>query len=253
MLRTAPFFALLLVLLPCSSAQEFSSAGSQPEAAAEAMPQWLIDFSNLSRDKKEQYLNAFSKAKQAYQQGQWVICYGYLSDCETIFRQNPHVWNLCASCLIEQNFLEDAAIQLEKVSKVIPNDPVLMLNRINLHLATKQYEECLALIDSQLSELSPSTPEEVRNVLLFRKVVTLIQLNRTDEARAQVAHLNAMSDTPLYYYSRAAFFLAEGRNAEAGNSLRSAHNIFARGIALTPYQQTLNLSKLAEKASASSR
>lgn len=242
MLKRAYILLLALLLLPCAPAQE---APVKEEPTVHDMPQWLIDFSNLSREARETYLLTFNKAKQAYQKGEWVTCYGYLSDCEMIFNGNPNVWNLSASCLIEQKYFDEAAKQLEKVLKVIPNDSVAVMNLANLHLATGRYAESIAVIDNLLQELPPDTANELTDVLIYRKVLALVLQDRMTEAKKLVAHLNAFSDTPLYYFSQTAFYLKEGKKVEAARSLRSAGNIFAKSTSLMSYQRALELSRLA--------
>lgn len=242
MMKLAYILLLALLLLPCAPAQE---APVKEEPTVHDMPQWLIDFSNLPREERATYLNMFNLAKQAYQKGEWVACYGYLADCEMIFKDNPNVWNLSASCLIEQKYFDEAAKHLEKVLKVMPNDSVAVMNQANLYLATGRYAESISVIDRLLPELPPDTDEELINVLIYRKVLALVLQNNIPEAKKQVAHLNAFSDTPLYYYSQAAFFLAEGKKVEASRSLRSASNIFSKKAAHITYQRALDLSQLA--------
>ena len=236
---------LSLLLLPCATAQE-----EQPkeEQTINQMPQWVLDYSNLSRETREVYQRSFNKAKLAYQRGEWVACFSHLADCEMIFNSNPNVWNLYVSCLIEQKHFADAEEQLKKVLIVIPNDPVALMNQANLYLGTARYTECIAVIDDMIQDLSPQKDVELINALNYRKVLALVKMGKTPEAKKVVAHLNAFSETPLYYYSQAAFFLAQNKKTEASRCLRSAGNIFSKGATLIPYQRALNISGLIEEA-----
>lgn len=236
-----------LLLLPCTTLAQQGQNAADEETTTHDMPAWLVEFSNLPREDREQYLRAFTNAKIAFQQGQWVACYGYLADCEMIFIGNPNVWNLRASCLMEQKFFDEAAAELEKVRKALPDDPVTVLNLANLHMATGRSEESIAVIDSLLPRLPEDAPAELVDVLTYRKLLSLVLLGRIDEAKKLVAHLNALSDTPLYYYSRAAFSLAEGNTMEASRNLRVARSIFAKGNSLVPYQRALELSRLGSR------
>lgn len=249
MLKPALLLFLLLCLLPVPCAQ--GAAGrpaDRKELTTLDMPEWLIEFSNLPGKQREQYLQNFSKAKLAYQKGEWVVCYSALADCEMIFKGNPNVWNLRACCLMEQKFLDEAAAELEKARRALPHDPVTELNVANLHLASGRYKESLEIIDSLMPGLQDTSPAELIDVLIFRKVLALVLMNRIDEAEKLVRHLNALSDTPLYYYSRAAICMAEGRKPEALRSLRVVQSIFAKGNSLIPYQRAFELSRLAESA-----
>lgn len=230
------FFALL----PHAPAQQPPQA-QQTSTVAE-LPEWLVNFSNLSRNDREQYLRAFNNAKHAYQQGQWVACIGYLADCEMIFRGNPNVWNLRACCLMEQKYLDEAAEELEKVRKALPDDPVTAMNLANIRMARGQYEESITTLHELRRMLPYETPAELLNVLDFRELLCRIMLGQEEEARAIVKNLSPISDTPLYYYSQAAFALARGNRMEASRHLRTVSSIFSKGNLSVPYQRALELS-----------
>ena len=53
-----------------------------------------------------------------------------------------------------------------------------------------------------------------------------------------------MADTPLYYYSKAAIALSEGKRADAMHYLSVVERIFANNRACIPYQRALELSGL---------
>lgn len=238
--------ASALALLPCT-AQEEPLPAAPP---AQQLPDWLIEFSNLPRLEREQYLRAFNNAKRAYQQGQWVACIGYLADCEMIFRGNPNVWNLRACCLMEQKYFDEAAAELERVRKVLPNDPVTAMNLANMHLARGRYAESITTIHELRNLLPYETPKELLYVLDFRELICHVMLGQRKEADALVAGLSPISDTPLYYYSQAVFALAEGNRMEAARHLRTAGSIFSKGSIIVPFQRALELSGIADKAPA---
>lgn len=231
------FLLLILAfisLLPVSQAQQASTVAD--------LPQWLVDFSNLPRNDREQYLRAFNNAKHAYQQGQWVACIGYLADCEMIFRGNPNVWNLRACCLMEQKYLDEAAEELEKVRKALPNDPVTAMNLANIRMARGQYEESISTL-RELREMLPyETPQELLHVLNFRELLCHTMLGQDAEARELVKDLSPISDTPLYYYSQVVFALARGNRVEAARHLRTVNSIFSKSNITVPYQRALELS-----------
>ena len=239
--------ASALALLPCT-AQEEPLPAAPP---AQQLPDWLIEFSNLPRLEREQYLRAFNNAKRAYQQGQWVACIGYLADCEMIFRGNPNVWNLRACCLMEQKYFDEAAVELERVRKVLPSDPVTAMNLANMHLARGRYAESITTIHELRNLLPYETPKELLYVLDFRELICHVMLGQRQEAEALVAGLSPISDTPLYYYSQAVFALAEGNRMEAARHLRTAGSIFSKGSIIVPFQRALELSGIADKAPAS--
>ena len=233
---------MLAVFQPLANAQEIPQATS----TVDQLPAWLVEFSNLPRNDREQYLRAFNNAKVAYQQGQWIACIGYLADCEMIFRDNPNVWNLRACCLMEQKYFEEAAEELMRVRKAMPNDPVTVMNLANLHMASGRHKESIETIHELRDMLPYETAPELLYVLDFRELLCHVMLGQMEEAKELVKELNPMSDTPLYYYSRAVFALTEGNRVEASRNLRLANSIFSKGNAVVPFQRALELSGIAE-------
>ena len=242
-MRLLPALLLMLaVLQPIAHAQE----PPQAAGATAQLPAWLVEFSNLPRNDREQYLRAFNNAKVAYQQGQWVACIGYLADCEMIYRGNPNVWNLRACCLMEQKYFDEAADELMRVRKAMPNDPVTVMNLANLHMASGRYQESITTIHELREMLPYETEPELLHVLDFRELLCHVLLGQMQEAKKLVKGLSPISDTPLYYYSQAVFALAEGNRVEASRNLRVASSIFAKGNTIVPFQRALELSGIAE-------
>ena len=248
MKRLTLLLLLLALLQPASQAQSFPLPQTTKQAGPQ-LPDWLLQFSNLPREDREQYLRAFNNAKLAYQQGEWVTCIGYLADCEIIFRHNPNVWNLRACCLMEQRFFEEAEEELQRVLKVQPDDPVTVMNLATLQLALRRFQDSINTLQNLRSMLPYDTQEELLQVLDFREFLCLIMLDRTAEARELVKGLTPISDTPLYYYSQAVFAMVAGNRQEAARMLRIASSIFAKGNILVPYQRALEHSGVADKIS----
>ena len=245
MKHTLILMLALAALAPVATAQE--APLPQDNQSTAQLPQWLIDFSNLPRNDREQYLRAFNNAKQSYQQGQWVACIGYLADCEMIFRGNPNVWNLRACCLMEQKFFDEAAAELERVRKALPNDPVTAMNLANMHMARGHYKESISTLNELRDMLPFETPKELLHVLDFRELLCHVMLGQEAEARKLVAGLSPISDTPLYYYSQAVFALAANNRIEASRNLRVANSIFSKGNITVPYQRALELSGITNR------
>lgn len=238
-----------ILLMPITQAQSEAAAGAAGKQT-ESIPGWLMDFSNLPRNDREQYLRAFNNAKQAYQRGQWVACVGYLADCEMIFRGNPNVWNLRACCLMEQKFYDDAAVDLERAHKALPHDPVTTMNLANMHMARGHYQQSIDTLQELRDMLPYDTAQELLHVLDFRELLCRVLLGQEKEARELVKEVTPISDTPLYYYSQAVFALADGNRIEASRNLRVVGSIFSKNNATVPYQRAMELSGIAEKIAA---
>lgn len=244
-----PLAALLLLHLPHSATAQQPPLPAEQEQPA-SLPQWLVDFSNIKRELREAYLINFNRAKLAYLQGEWISCITLLAECEMVFKGNPNIWNLRACCLMEQKLFDEAAAELDRASQALPHDPVTTMNRANLQLARGQYEPCLTTLTQLRSSLPCDTPEELLHVLTFRQLLCLILLDREPEARKLVEGLSPVADTPLYYYSQAAFAAARNDRAVYARSIRVANAIFANNHAAVPYQRALIASGITSRTPA---
>lgn len=238
---------ILLSLLFCCTlaplpAQEHSATDTQ----LQDLPEWLLDFSNLDPKEKESYIQAFREAKSAYMVSDWVGCETALNTCEMIFKGNPAIWNLRCSAFIEQGRLQEAEQELKQAQEALPNDDVTIVNIAGLYLAKKDYKACIERISAILDKI-PYSEENLRDTLTYRLVLCHLMLGQESEARELVKDKSPLSDTPLYYFSKAAFSIFKGERKAAMQSITSCNRIFAKTAASVPYQRALNISGLIEK------
>lgn len=220
-------------------------AAQQQQTAPVA--RWLADFSNLPKETRAEYIDLFHRAKQAYVFGDWIICYTLLEECEMIYNKNPHVWNLRAVCLIEQDKLEEAEQELLKVKKELPHDETTYMNIANLHMAKGEYQQCIDVLHNIIDSMPDPVSQNLVDILTFRIYLCHIMLGQRKEAKKLVSHLSPLSDTPLYYYSQAALYISRGNRTQARQDIQAADTIFAKGNATLPYLRAIQASGLEEK------
>lgn len=234
----------LILLAPTCPAQAPMPQDLEEQDMKE-IPQWLVDFSNLTQKAREQYITHLNRAKLAYHQSQWIECIAHLAECEIILRGNPSVWNLRASCLLEQKYFKEAEEELTKALQVEPNDPVTIMNLANVHLACGRFEQSLQIVIPLRENLYlQHAADELLYVLDYRALLCYLRLGQKEKALAIATSVSPMADTPLYYYSKAAIALSEGKRADAVHYLRVVERIFANNRACIPYQRALELSNL---------
>lgn len=256
MSRLAALCAILTLVSANAPAQQSGQpapsavvpSGDKPkEMNAEQLPSWLVTFSNLTKEDRQKYLLGFSRAKQAFQKGDWNGCILEITNCEIIFNENPNSWNLRLSCLIELKDLEHADEYLKKIKEVLPNDPVTLLNIANLHLVRGEYESCITELNNIIRGLPYDTDEELINIMRFRIMLSHLMLGNADQAEAIISGLTPLDDTPLYYYGKAALNIFHGKRQEAMMDVNSANNIFSKNQATIPYQRGITTSGLIDK------
>lgn len=247
-MRLRPYAYLLLAGL--LQFQPLSAQESPQEAAEELlnMPPWLVEFSNLPRELRETYISTFNRAKLAFHQGRWIDCITLLAECEVIQRGNPNVWNLRASCLLEQRYYAEAEAELKRVLEVLPNDPVSLMNLSSVHMVGGRYAESLAIVKRLREDLYLQHKEdELLYVLDYRALLCHLLMGQTAQAKAIAGSVSPVSDTPLYYYAKVALALTEGNKKDAAYYQGVVRRIFANNGAFVPYERALAHSGLPEK------
>lgn len=210
------------------------------------LPEWLLEFSNLSKEDKADYIEHFQEAKTYFTRGEWVQCLMHLDSCEMIFKGNPNIWNLRVGVLIEQHRPDEAEAELAKAKKALPDDAVTLMNIANLHMVKKEYQECITDMSAILNVI-PYSNAELRDALTFRVYLCHLMLEETEAAQKLISYSSPMDDTPLYYFCEAATNITKKDRKAAMNSINVAQRIFSKTAATVPYQRALNASGLVEK------
>ncbi len=213
------------------------------------LPKWVVSLSNLSKEKRESYVDQFARAKEAYKGSRWLECLALLNSCEMIFNENPNVLSLKAGCYIEQGDFENAMKVAQESLKINPNDPVLLLNLSSIYLGTAEYEKGIEMLDGVLATVDTKSSQDIYDILLYRKFLCLIMLGQEVKARELVNHTRPMDETPLYYFTQGALYLVTGNKLNAKRELDSADRIFANYPLLRAYHKGLLLSGAIEKFS----
>ena len=232
------FFSL--TLLPLSAqGQDLDDSSPSAQQQQEEVPEWLAQLSNLPREQRDEYIQNFVLAKQALNTGDWVTCDAALTSCEFIFNKNPNIHNLRVVCYIEQKRLQAAEEEMQKALLALPSDPTTLVNLATLRMAQRDYRGCISEMTAVLQNAEKQVKQEVRDILLFRIFLCHLMLGEVTQAEDIVADLTPLSDTPLYYYSRAAVCLYMHDAKGAQEDMQSAARIFTVGGMLVPYQRAL--------------
>ncbi len=206
------------------------------------LPSWVVELSNLPRDKRERYIRNFNFAKEAYKNSKWLECIGYLNSCELIFNQNPNVWNLLAGAYIEQEQYDEAERVCLKSLKDEPANSVVQLNLSSIYLAQGKFQKGYDEIAKVLNSLNPKKEPDLYNVLLYRQFLCLVMMDKQQEARSLVRHTRPMDDTPLYYFTQSTLYILAKDRIKAKGELDSADRIFKNYPLLRAYHKGMMLS-----------
>ena len=225
-----------------------TSTSEQSDYAIEDVPNWVNELSNLPPQKRQLYINNFDAATRAFSRGALTQCEQCLDECEAIFNKNPNVWNLRASVQIAQKRFVDAEQWLAKVREAAPDDVVSTLNYSLLYLGSGRYEQAITECDNLLLDIKyKEKMEGLRHSLLFRKFLCFIMMDKMDDAKALVADVNPMTNSPLYYYSQAVLAVVAGDRDTAIREMTAADSIYRTDAYLATYKQGITFSGLLER------
>jgi len=214
---------------------------------AENFPNWVVDFSNLKKAHRAAWYQNFQSAKQAYKKGNWLGCIGYINQCEMIYDKNPNIWNLRAACLVEQGLYAQAEPYVRAAMLILPLDHVCLLNISSVYLGQHAYEQCIIELETLFCKVPKNSELEARDILIYRAFLCHIMLNNKEKARALVANVDAMDDSPLYYYVQIAWALYDGNIDKACDDLRSVQLIFCNYPKLRAYSRSLDMAGLLKR------
>lgn len=229
--------------LPSGTGPQAQPGISGPDVVSD----WVKELSNMPKESRSAYAEAFKQAKSCYAQGRLVECETHLNTCELYTRSNPNVWNLRASVLISQQRYTEAEPLLLEVRRFNPQDSVCRLSFSLLYLGSGRYEQSIEETDQLIDDIKYKDMMQLTHSLMFRKLLSLVMLGRMDDARAVVAEISPIDDSPLYYYSQGVFALVEGNRRQAMREFNTADAIYASMGYLNGYKQALNCSGLTEK------
>ncbi len=215
------------------------------EEPLDEIPNWVSELSNLPADKRQLYVNQFAAAKWAYSKGALDMCHECLDACDAIYSKNPNVWNLRASAYISSGSFAAAEIWLKKVREVAPDDLVANLNYSLLYLGVGQFEKCIEECDILMGDIEYNESlEPLMHSLTFRKFISLIMLDRVDEAKELVKDITPLTFTPLYYYTQAVLAIVEDDPERALNEMRAADSIYRTDPYLVSYKQAIQFTNI---------
>ncbi len=211
------------------------------------LPAWQAAFSKLSLADRQAFAIAFTKAKEAYSKQHWIACLALLNDCTLIFDGSPNVWNLRACALLENDTPDEAESHIKRALELNPYDSVARMCQSELLMLRRDYQGSIALLQQLRDDHEADENRSLYDTFTFHQLLCHLMLRQEMEARALVADYTPLTDSPLYYYSQAAFLIYQGDNEKALEPLQSATTVYGNERATSSYRKWLNKCGLSEK------
>ncbi len=230
------FCAVLPLTLPAQTEEREEASSS---AAASEIQPWVRELSMIDANRRSKYISYIMLAKRSFQQGQWMECLSCLNSAELIYKGNPNVLNLRGACHTELRCYEDAERELAEALRLMPNDPATLMNMTTLDMKRGQWKECADRVTGILEQLPAGTARELADILRFRLYVSLLKLNRSEDAERIASKTDPLADSPLYYCAQAAKAYMAGDEETGNKNLETAARIFRQTPALQAYRKTM--------------
>ncbi len=227
--------------------QEAVTESGLTEAELAKLPPWQAGFERLSREQRVAYATAFTRAKEAYAAKQWSNCLSLLNDCDPIYDQLPDLWNLRSCALLAANEPAEAEACIQRSLSINPDDLVALMAQSEMQMLRRDFAGSISSLERLRRNHQGEANRELCDTFTFHQLLCHLMLRQEMEARALVSGLSPLSDSPLYYFSQAAFCIYKGDNEKALQELRSATSIYGNGGATASYHKWLGKCGLAEK------
>ena len=231
-LRFALLAALALSSTPLLPAQDVG------EPTAESVPEWQMNFENISPEDRARYSEALMRGTTLFNQKRILEAINSVNDAMDIFDSAPAAMNLKGACYVEFRHFDKARELFQQALTLAPKSTSILFNLAEMDFVTGRWQDCHDRMSALIPLLSPKEVS-MRQLIEFKLMLAMIKLGKMDEATELGKKYDFADDTPYYYYASAALDYKKGNTAEAERWLASARRVFRSQEALSPWQDTL--------------
>jgi len=207
----------------------------------EDLPKSMQSFINLDDDKKKTFTEHMEKTHRYFQQQRIIEALQELKKAEKIHSTHPNLLNLRGSCFVHLRDFKAAEKDFNKALKSNPNSPQLLFNIAEMHFVTKRWQTSYDKFTS-LNEIltdESSSSKDLKRLVEFKRLLSLISLNRIDEATELRDKYDIWDDSPFHYYAQASLEYKKDNKIESDNWLKRARNVFRQAGVLAGWDDTL--------------
>ena len=226
----------LLASTICLSAQKPDA----PEAKVPETPQWILDINALSEDDQKEYGEKAGRCKHLFDQKRIFECLAEIRKTEAIYDGNPGIMNLQGACYVEFRNFEKALASFNKALEIQKGDFNVRFNIAEIKFVSQDYKAALTDLETLFAEAENEPKYESMIPLIdFKIILCKLKLKDVEGATAIVDKFDFLSDSPIFYYGKAALEYNADNAVEAERWLARARKIFRNPKILAPWQDTL--------------
>ncbi len=168
------------------------------------------------------------QAQELKNQGRFTDALAKLDEVESVAPGHPHLPNLRGTIYLAPPLrdLDRAAALFDEAAVRSPGEFSPRFHRAEVEYVRHDWPAAQARLQQLLVDF-PKMPQPIRHMVLFKRLVCELKLDRLPEAAQTLKEsFTFMDDTPAYYYAQAAFAFARQDEVKAKDWLARAAGIF---------------------------
>ena len=153
-----------------------------------------------------------------------------LDEVEALAPDTPHLPNLRGTIYLAPQLrdLDKAAALFDEAIRRSPGDMVPLFHKAELLYVRHDWQAAHVAFEKLLTDF-PKTPMSIRHMILFKRLVCEVKLERLGDAEKTLKDsFTFMDDTAAYYYAQAALAFGRKDEAKAKEWLARAEGIYKK-------------------------
>lgn len=203
-------------------------------------------FSNLPKEKRDEYQAAFSKAVEAYNQKKILSAISFLSEADKLFPQDANLKFFLGVCYAELRNFDKATACYDEALKLNPTHLGTLLNKAEAAFFNQKWKSAYDQLTSIRSKYGEKT-QGAGSLIDFKITMCASMLAEKKETAAEFEKIydawrlkySFRDDTPFYFYAKALSEYRKGERSEGLTWVLKAYKVFADPGTLSVWDKVL--------------
>lgn len=178
----------------------------------------------------QEVIAKLKEAQDLKNAGKFTYALEKLDEVEALAPDTPHLPNLRGTIYLAPPLrdLDKAAALFDEAIRRSPGDMVPLFHKAELLYVRHDWQAAHAAFEKLLTDF-PKTPMPIRHMILFKRLVCEVKLERLGDAEKTLKDsFTFMDDTAAYYYAQAALAFGRKDEAKAKEWLARAEGIYKK-------------------------
>lgn len=190
----------------------------------------LLPAQQTAQPPPQEVIAKLMEAQELKNAGKFTDALEKLDEVEALAPDTPHLPNLRGTIYLAPQLrdLDKAAALFDEAIRRSPGDMVPLFHKAELLYVRHDWQAAHAAFEKLLADF-PKTPMSIRHMILFKRLVCEVKLERLGDAEKTLKDsFTFMDDTAAYYYAQAALAFGRKDEAKAKEWLARAEGIYKK-------------------------